>query len=595
MAIPTKIDQACSGLLAGWYHPSYWSDPLRRLSHNEMCTVLCQIAIQQTANNILYALSRVRNEHLSRILNQVTWSFAHSQSLISLASSLSSVLPARLYRENEASRATDELAREQLAKALTRFSVFSPLDAPSSDPHTRNLAMTAKKIRALSLCTLTPLLSSPTTFNKDKPFIRDLSDDAKHYHFPPHVGREEVIQQIFDAWRARVRHPFLVGPTRVGKTIIIKEIARRMAHKEEPFTRSWLNNQGREVMLSNMLLAGAGDLFKSSKEEAKVKEDILDKIMKEAVQDSNTTVLVFDEGHAFFTEKNHSDWGNLMKTRLDRSRPQHFNFTIFATTTYEFEKYVATNEDLAVRARFIRIDVPPLPEEMIIDALLQRLYQDGHELTCSFETLSYLYAKVASHEMTLSDSTSLIEFCLDVMNRAITLRREEITHIGQILQEKITAVEIQLVELNQQIVESGNNFAHANELNRERTTLLHDLEEAKIAKKEKTDLVNKWQNLCRQIEQLSKKTKEMMQSIDQIAKIEAGSIQVVDPNKKQLLELLVAIVLPALKKEKDRIGERLGHIHIIDLPLIDRAIRAEFSKSRLPIIAPPAPADRTTS
>jgi hypothetical protein len=259
-----------------------------------------------------------------------------------------------------------------------------------------------------------------------------------------------------------------------------------------------------------------------------------------------------------------------MKTALDPSQPRRCRYTLFATTTHEFNRDVRYNADESIGTRFAQIDVKPLPEEIMLDILLRQLNQEAPEFEVSFEVLSHLYSQVESRPQ--RGEGSLTQNCRSVLSEAIRLTQAKIQDVLEKCTTEIAVLSYRIELLNIEVLKASGDPALEGRLRADLERLKAEHEQTKSAKEEREALVKEWDRICRHLKEISRKTYEMMVAIERIARVADGVLEVRDATKKRELELLVTVVLPRLRQEKARIGRELGNVHIIDRALVDEAI-----------------------
>ena len=147
----------------------------------------------------------------------------------------------------------------------------------------------------------------------------------KEYKESPAIGRDKEINKIIISLATEKKLPLLVGPSGVGKTSIVDELAYRIINDDVP---SFLKGKIiYEVHMSN-ILAGTkyrGDFENNMKE-----------VINFAIK--NNAILFIDEFHMVFgagaNEKDNTDAASILKTFIDR-----YNLKVIgATTEVEYEE-----------------------------------------------------------------------------------------------------------------------------------------------------------------------------------------------------------------------------------------------------------------
>ena len=179
----------------------------------------------------------------------------------------------------------------------------------------------------------------------------------KEYKESPAIGRDKEINKIIISLATEKKLPLLVGPSGVGKTSIIDELAYRIINDDVP---SFLKDKIiYEVHMSN-ILAGTkyrGDFENNMKE-----------VINFAIK--NNAILFIDEFHMVFgagaNEKDNTDAASILKTFIDR-----YNLKVIgATTEVEYEEFMVQD---ALKRRFDVIKVEELDDNKLYDIVFTSL------------------------------------------------------------------------------------------------------------------------------------------------------------------------------------------------------------------------------
>lgn len=169
----------------------------------------------------------------------------------------------------------------------------------------------------------------------------------------PLQGRDAIIERIFSCWRSASsstrQHPLLVGDAGVGKTVIMMEVARRLAYGEET-----------GPMKGKLVFGGTASLLLPDGQQAET--DKMARFLKLFHPYKNDCILALDEIHSFINEENKGKHGDLLTSMLDTS-VQGLPYVVGATTKKAYDKYIAP--DQAYARRFTVIRVEPLSKEEV--------------------------------------------------------------------------------------------------------------------------------------------------------------------------------------------------------------------------------------
>jgi len=170
------------------------------------------------------------------------------------------------------------------------------------------------------------------------------------------IGREKETDEIINILlRKERRNPLLVGEAGVGKTLIMENLAHRMAQNDIT-TRL----QGHEIF--------EWDLTEQSTNTQYVGQSA-DKAKKvlDAIEGRQDVHLFADEIHAIYgigsSSKSDLGLGDMLKPYLARNRMS----LIGATTPEEYEKHLAHKS--AFDRRFQVVEIPKLTQEQVFDVL----------------------------------------------------------------------------------------------------------------------------------------------------------------------------------------------------------------------------------
>ena len=164
------------------------------------------------------------------------------------------------------------------------------------------------------------------------------------------IGRDKEINHVIEVLlRKKKSNPLLIGPAGVGKTAIVEELARRIKNKEVPIP----------LLNKKIIDLPMGDLVSGTKYRGEF-EERLTKIIKEVIKNKNI-ILFIDEVHTMVNAggaEGAINAGDILKPYLARGDLK----VIGATTTEEYEKFIAKDKALERRFETILIKEPTLEE-----------------------------------------------------------------------------------------------------------------------------------------------------------------------------------------------------------------------------------------
>ena len=179
----------------------------------------------------------------------------------------------------------------------------------------------------------------------------------------PSIGRDNEIRRIYQIllYPEKDKSIIITGDAGVGKTALVKGLAYRIKNKEVPEQLKDL--QIYSISVSTLV---AGTKYVGTLEEK------LQSILKEASKDKNI-LLFIDEIHqaigAGTSENDNNSIAEILKPYIDYGNVR----VIGATTSEEYEKYIAS--DQAFKTRFKKVEIKEPSEDVlytILDDLINK-------------------------------------------------------------------------------------------------------------------------------------------------------------------------------------------------------------------------------
>ncbi len=229
------------------------------------------------------------------------------------------------------------------------------------------------------------------------------------------IGREKEINSIIEVLlRKKKSNPLLIGPAGVGKTAIVEELARKIKNKEVPL--SLINKKIIDLPM--------GDLVSGTKYRGEF-EERLTKIIKEVIKNKNI-ILFIDEVHTMVNAggaEGAINAGDILKPYLARGELK----VIGATTTEEYERFIAKDKALERRFETILIKEPDLEETKEILMGLKPSYEAHHHLKISeknIDDITMLASKYLFKKKNPDKTIDLLDSVCAYIKRKNTLKEE---------------------------------------------------------------------------------------------------------------------------------------------------------------------------
>ena len=205
-------------------------------------------------------------------------------------------------------------------------------------------------------------------YNIGKEMSKDLSDNFV-------VGREKEIDLITETLlRKNKNTPLLIGDAGVGKSAIVEELARRIKKGDVP--NALKNKKIISIEMSSLV---AGTKYRGEFEEK------LNKIIKE-VENNPEIILFIDEIHTLSNAggaEGAINASDILKPYLARGKIK----VIGATTTNEYNKFIAKDKALSRRFDLIKINEPSIDETINILSKIKPSFEHHYNIKISEENI----------------------------------------------------------------------------------------------------------------------------------------------------------------------------------------------------------------
>lgn len=239
------------------------------------------------------------------------------------------------------------------------------------------------------------------------------------------IGRDKELNEVIEVLlRKKKSNPLLIGPAGVGKTAIVEELARRINTKDVPLP----------LMNKRIIEISMGDLVSGTKYRGEF-EERLTKIIKEVIKNKEI-ILFIDEVHSMVNAggaEGAINASDILKPYLARGDLK----VIGATTTEEYERFIAKDKALERRFETILVKEPNIEETKEILLGLKPSYEQHHRIKITNENIEDLVTLANKYLFKKKNPDKTIDLldsvCAYVKRRNIL--KEELTPLEKRLEE----------------------------------------------------------------------------------------------------------------------------------------------------------------
>lgn len=256
------------------------------------------------------------------------------------------------------------------------------------------------------------------------------------------VGREKELNLIIETLlRKNKNNPLLIGPAGVGKSAIIEELARKIKNGSVPNKL-----KDKKIVSLEMSSLVAGTKYRGEFEEK------LNKVIKE-IEENPEIILFIDEIHTMANAggaEGAINASDILKPYLARGKVK----IIGATTTNEYNKFIAKDKALSRRFEIIKINEPTIKETENILSKIRPSFEKHYNIKITEENIKNI--------VSLTDKYILDRFnpdkSIDLLDSVCAMKEVESTKEKDIskLKDKI----LNIVKKKESMVKK-NNFDEA--------------------------------------------------------------------------------------------------------------------------------------
>ena len=256
------------------------------------------------------------------------------------------------------------------------------------------------------------------------------------------VGREKELNLIIETLlRKNKNNPLLIGPAGVGKSAIIEELARRIKSGNVPNKL-----KDKKIVSLEMSSLVAGTKYRGEFEEK------LNTVIKE-IEENPEIILFIDEIHTMANAggaEGAINASDILKPYLARGKVK----IIGATTTNEYNKFIAKDKALSRRFEIIKINEPTIKETENILSKIRPSFEKHYNIKITEENIKNI--------VSLTDRYVLDRFnpdkSIDLLDSVCAMKEVESTKEKDIskLKDKL----LNIVKKKENMVKK-NNFDEA--------------------------------------------------------------------------------------------------------------------------------------
>lgn len=254
-----------------------------------------------------------------------------------------------------------------------------------------------------------------TTPGLDK-YTVDFTEQAKQGKLEKISGRDGERKDVVNLLN-RGSSPTLIGPSGVGKTAFVKDLALRIANGEIPELK------GAEIRALDLKkLTGGPDAKYVGELSGRFDELLSD--LKNATQEGRKVILFIDELHGIVGPGNsrgnsNGDFAHAIKEYLGNVEGKNDVLVIGATTENEYTQHIEKDGALARRFSTVKIHQPSPENATLMMADLAKKYAGKINVTDAAIKASVKYAKQYRPQGMLPSASG--ELLVDAINKAIPL------------------------------------------------------------------------------------------------------------------------------------------------------------------------------
>ena len=309
---------------------------------------------------------------------------------------------------------------------------------------------------------------------KKKLLLDELGEDltSKANTLDPVIGRDKEIKRVIEILSRRTKNnPLLIGEAGVGKTAIVEELSRMIAHGDVPN-----NLKTKKIISLDMATLVAGTKYRGEFEER------VRKVIKE-VEENSDIILFIDEIHTLVGAggaEGAIDASNIFKPALARNKLR----CIGATTTLEYKKFIESDKALERRFQKVNIEIPTKDTVKQILLKLKPIYENYHHVLIKEELLDKIIELSDKYIFDRHQPDKSIDILDEVCAKSSLKESKELLEYNKLNKK------LQLLIQNKNEAISNNDFKKASSFKEKEFILMNKINnlELKLCNKNKNEV-----------------------------------------------------------------------------------------------------------